>query len=70
MAESPQHGDGSFAAQTTGEEGAGAGNEGNNEALAAAVQGWAPPQGALALGGRTMQEGGALGGLSRTQVRP
>jgi hypothetical protein len=30
---------------------------------------WAPKQGAVALGARTMQEGGALGGLSRTQVR-
>jgi hypothetical protein len=29
---------------------------------------WAPKQGAVALGARTMQEGGALGGLSRTQV--
>jgi hypothetical protein len=43
----------------------------NCQSMAAAVpetDGWAPPLGAIALGARTMQEGGALGGLSRTQV--
>jgi len=41
---------------------------GETAQLVAETEGWAPPMGSIALGARTMQEGGALGGLSRTQV--
>lgn len=73
-AESPKCGDGSIVSldnndgDNGGQEKEGGGGSVVTKQLAEAVSGWAPPMGALALGARTMQEGGALGGLSRTQV--